>query len=291
MAIEGLVFAVPVFEYWWQLIGKFHPLIIHFPIVFVCLLFLLDLFIQFVQKDESIFKLRSYILYISLVTSIVAFLTGLLAAGFYPEMDLLVERHKTLAILSLSFLTIHAVVWFYSKLRSKYFLVFLLLSFATLVLISLTGEAGAIIVRETTPFQTKVDYRKRTRILNDGYEVLKFPPEKLESYLRENITYSDVHEVFVRNRCSNCHSEQFNGNNFSGMTEGKTPWLELDDKGKLKDFEKSFFYTKVILKNTMPPKGEVRAVAGLNAAERLILLEWLVNNLKFEPPENSDNEE
>ena len=41
----------------------------------------------------------------------------------------------------------------------------------------------------------------------------------------------------------------------------------------------------------MPPKGEVRDVAGLSAADRLILLEWLVNNLKLQPPENSDIEE
>lgn len=291
MAVE--VLPIPTFEYWWQFIGKFHPLVIHFPIVFLIVLFVTDLFYFFTHKTEFLFKLRSVILYISVLTAIVAVATGLMASGFYPENDLLVEHHKSLAILALIVISANAIAWFYSpfRWRIKYFVGFFTLSLATMVLISLTGEAGAIIVRDTTPFQTKVDLSRKYRILNDSYEVLKFPSEKLRSYLRENITYTDVHEVFVRNRCANCHTEQFSGKDFSGLMEGQHPWLTLDEKGNLKDFEKSLLYTKVILKNTMPPKGEVRDVAGLNAADRLVLLEWLVNNLKFQPPENSEIEE
>lgn len=293
MVGEGINLAIPTFEHWWQFVGKFHPVVIHFPIVFLIVLFLVDLFYFFTQKTEFLFKLRSVILYTSVFTTLVAVVTGLMAAEFYPKNDLLVEHHKSLSILAIIVITGHAITWFYSpfRWRIKYFVGFFTLSLATMVLISLTSEAGGIIVRDTTPFQTKIDLSKKYPILNDGYEVLKFPAEKLRSYLKENITYSDVHEVFVRNKCASCHAEQFDKADFKGLTEGENPWLILDDKGILKDFDKSIFYTKVILKNTMPPKGEVRDVAGLSAADRLILLEWLVNNLKLQPPENSDIEE
>lgn len=291
MAVEA--FTPSAFENLGNFLGLFHPLFIHFPIVFLVVLFVWDAYFFFAQKTGFFFIFRSAVLYLGSLFVLASLATGLLAAGAYPENDTLVERHERLAILLMAAVLIHAVLWFFSSLstRIRFNAVFITLSLTTLILVSITAEYGAIIVHDTTLFQLKPELKNDNEVINTRSDRLDSSAESLRSFLRENIDHKDAREVFERNKCASCHAKKFSSDDFMGFTKGRHPWLSLDENGDLKDLENSPFYKKVILKNTMPPKGEVRDVAGLNAADRLILIEWLFNNLKFHPSENAGIEE
>lgn len=294
MLLETVNLIVPTFAHWWEFAGKFHPIVIHYPIVLLTILFFIDIAYLISREFKLFFQLRSVVLYVSFLTVIPSVVTGYLAAWLYPDNDVLVGHHQSLALITLILITGHAVAWYFSpqKWRLKYFLGFFILSVSSIALVSLTGEAGALIVRDTTPFQSRATSSKANPVLIDSFEVKKFDADKLENYLKSNISNSDVHKIFVDNQCSKCHAEQFSKVDFEGFSQGDKPWIILKN-GAVEDYKSSLFYKTVILNNSMPLKNTVREEAGLTASERLILIEWLKNNLKILPPpeEIPDNEE
>lgn len=289
MLIEIAELSVPVFEHWWQFFGKLHPLVVHFPIVLLTILFIIDLLYLIVRDNSHFFPIRSVVLYSTVGITIPTIVTGFFASWFYPETDVLIQHHKSLGIFTFLMIIGHSIVWYSTsgERRKKYFFVFLLLSLGSIILVSITGEAGGIIIRETTPFQTKINL-KQPKILNDSFLVKRYNLEKLDSYLRENITYIDVKPIFEQNGCIQCHSEHFSQPNLEGFFQGEMKWLNKTPDGKIEDFTKSVFYNKVILNNTMPPKGYLRDQPGLPPADRLILIEWLKNGMKESTPQEEE---
>ncbi|MFN4173576.1 MAG: DUF2231 domain-containing protein [Parachlamydiaceae bacterium] len=270
-----------------KILGLLHPIVIHFPIVFLVVLFVWDAFFFFKEKRAFFYKFKSILLILSMTAVLSAFLTGLALENAYPENEPFVERHKLFAIFLLIFVSIYGLLWFFisPEKRVRGNALFFVFSLLLLVLVSFTADYGAIIMRDSTLFQTKFEPEEAIEPKIVNFDNKNTSIESLRTFLKESIDQNEVQAVFERNKCASCHAKKFLSENFSGFAKGRKPWISVDEKGNIIDLEKSPFYINVIKKNTMPPKGEVREEAGLSVSERLILLEWLQNNLKLRSPE------
>ncbi|WP_109829724.1 FN3 associated domain-containing protein [Reichenbachiella versicolor] len=109
---------------WLQPLGRMHPMILHFPIAFVALLVLLDLFRK--QLDESSYrKVNRFLLWLTSLSTIVAVLMGffLYKEGYDSE---LMTIHKwtgaSIAYLCYLLLLLDAKSWIYKTLLYGSFL-------------------------------------------------------------------------------------------------------------------------------------------------------------------------
>ena len=83
--LPGLVWADPISEptitaWYWVLIGRLHPLLVHFPIGLIAIAFLLDLLRKMRQKTELLPAIR-IILLVAAISSILSVIAGLLLAN------------------------------------------------------------------------------------------------------------------------------------------------------------------------------------------------------------------
>ncbi|MCK5440824.1 MAG: hypothetical protein KAJ23_02925, partial [Maribacter sp.] len=121
---------------WLQPIGRMHPLILHFPIALIILLFLLDVFQSHIEENSYI-KIRIFLLYFTGLTTALSALMGFflsLEGGYGLE---LMERHKWLGV-ALCYV-IYALILSY-KYGSSIYRIFL---YSSMVLVVLSGHMGA----------------------------------------------------------------------------------------------------------------------------------------------------
>lgn len=120
--------------FWLQPIGRMHPLLLHFPVAFIALLVLLDLFRK--QIDPASYeKVNYFLLLLTSLTTVVATIMGLLLSleGYESE---LMSLHKWIGI-AISFI-VYALVLVY---RSKKF--YQVLLYSSLVGVVFGGHFGA----------------------------------------------------------------------------------------------------------------------------------------------------
>lgn len=113
--------------FWLQPMGRMHPLLLHFPVAFIALLVLLNLFRKQIDPD-SFLKLNYFLLLLTSLTTVLATITGLLLSleGYESELMLF---HKWIGI-TISFIVYALVLMYRSK---KVYLVLLYFSFVGVV--------------------------------------------------------------------------------------------------------------------------------------------------------------
>lgn len=113
--------------FWLQPVGRMHPLLLHFPVAFIALLVLLNLFKKQIDPD-SFLKLNYFLLLLTSLTTVLATITGLLLSLEGYESALMLF-HKWIGI-TISFIVYASVLMYRSK---KMYLILLYFSFVGVV--------------------------------------------------------------------------------------------------------------------------------------------------------------
>lgn len=184
------VFKVPVVL---ELLARFHPLVLHFPIVAILLVALLELgdFIKLIRLNDGV---RGILILIGALTAIIAILTGFLlyqSGGYSGE---LVTWHFFGGIASgiLTLITAIAFLYYYrNKKFSKYYLACVVL---TVMTVSITSHLGGS--------------------LTHGEDFLTEPIERFQALKGANIKtreemvlFDDVVMAFIDVKCRSCHNQ------------------------------------------------------------------------------------
>ncbi len=140
--LPGLVWADPISEptitaWYWVLIGRLHPLLVHFPIGLIAIAFLLDLLRKMRQKTELLPAIR-IILLVAVISSILSVIAGLLLANSESYGGELMGVHQWTGISTL-LLCLLATGFYYNR-HHRMGSVFLMMSFFSMVV---AGHFGA----------------------------------------------------------------------------------------------------------------------------------------------------
>lgn len=272
-------------------IGAFHPILVHFPIVFFTLAVALDLW-QYLTQDRTPSYYSHWLFFLGALSLAPTIITGIDQSGNHSE-TIHLYLHQSLAYFLAALVLAQTVIRLF-YLKGTYFIsnqYIIFLSVVIFLVVSLTGDVGGILSRGTTPFSPEnqssnnFDYNSA-----DPKEVRKYTPKELSEYLVKKIDVLDVIPIFERHRCASCHSDRFEEgipSKFTAKTEEEEPWFERDDANKLVEWEKSPFYKTTILLNRMPID-EDKNSTGISWSDRLTLIHWLENNAPTEIPKKQE---
>ncbi|MGS0524235.1 c-type cytochrome domain-containing protein [Zobellia nedashkovskayae] len=167
--------------FWVQPLGRMHPLVLHFPVAFIVLLVLLNLFKN--QLEPASFeKINFALLLLTSFTTVLATLMGLLLSleGYDSE---LLTLHKWVGI-ALCFV-IYALVWFYAYKK-----VFQVLLYVGLIGVLVGGHFGAGLTHGTNFLMEPITASK-------------------EEIVDENTPiYSAYIAPVLKAKCTSCHNPQ-----------------------------------------------------------------------------------
>lgn len=253
----------------WLFIGRFHPLIVHLPIGFILLAFLMELMAK-IQRFRHLEQSVAFVLSLGILTAIGAAVFGYLLSlsGEYQGSTL--DWHLYLGLATLVFATIALVL----KSKKSATVYFAFLS-ATVICLTFTGHLGGNLTHGS-------DYLVRY-MPNKMRAVVGLPPKKTEqsrtiTNLEEAIVFDDFIKPITDSKCESCHNAE--------KTKGD---LRLDTKeGFIKGGENgpslvpgqpahSELFKRVNLpkghEDLMPPDGKKPL-----SKEEIALLEWWINN-------------
>ena len=176
---------------WLQVVGRMHPLILHFPVVLISLYALATLIFGFNKKstDESYKNLTDILLLLAALSSVVTAIAGLFLSreeGYDPEALL---WHKWSGV-TISFFTLG---WYYfSKQVQAKKLISFFTSAVALMLIIFAGHQGAGI--------------------SHGQNFLLAPmlPEKKQPVVspEEAVVFADMVKPILKAKCESCHNDK-----------------------------------------------------------------------------------
>lgn len=141
-----------------EFLASIHPVVVHFPIAFFVLYFLLETIGTLFKKDFFT-KTALFVLSLGVFFSLIAVLTGNQAHetfkylnNSYDYANQLIERHEELATLSLWYFTILLFIRVFLIIKKKFTSIprylFILFALIGCVLILLTGYYGGVLVFE-----------------------------------------------------------------------------------------------------------------------------------------------
>lgn len=186
-----------------QFLGRLHPLVVHFPIGILFVGF----FFECLSQIKGYKKLRVAVqpaLLVGVVFAIVSVITGLYLSDEGGYDDELLERHKTLGIVTAVFgvavyaLRLAARAYFQDKARKRMF--YFVLFVPLIILVSLTGHFGGSMTHGE-------DYL--FAIAGNGEEAVD-PAMKLQtiSNIDNAEFYPDIIQPILESRCYSCHSSR-----------------------------------------------------------------------------------
>ncbi|WP_297337839.1 c-type cytochrome domain-containing protein [Algoriphagus sp.] len=236
---------------WLQILGRSHPLVLHFPIVLL-LLGASFSFIPAIEQNSDLKKLAQLIWIIGINFAGISVLAGLvLSLEEYSGETLNLHQWTGWAVFIL------ATVLYFLKDSSKFFLKTGSLLLALLVV--LAGHWGASLTHGETFLLAPI-----------------FPEETAQTNLSDAEIFKDVIQPILQTKCVSCHKE--------GKVKGK---LRLDNPedlvkgGKSGPFvvggnlKESLLIQRIHLpldeKKHMPPKDKIQ----LNEEEKTLLAEWV----------------
>ena len=184
-----------------QFFGRFHPVLVHFPIGILILAFLFECLSRF----SGYRKIRVAIppsLLLGAAFAIASSVSGYFLSQEGGYDDDLLERHKTLGIATAFFSTIvfllyvNARSFFQDKVRRKTF--YLVLFIPLIILVSLTGHFGGSITHGEDYLFEMVN---KSNVAVD-------PSVKLGAIaeIDKAVLYADIIQPILEARCYSCHS-------------------------------------------------------------------------------------
>lgn len=253
----------------WLFIGRFHPLIVHLPIGFILLAFLMELMAK-MPKFRHLEQSVSFVLFLGILTSVGAAVFGYLLSlsGEYQGSTL--DWHLWLGLSTLAFAII-ALVLKVKKVDTAYFT---FLS-ASVICLTFTGHLGGNLTHGS-------DYL--VRYMPNGLRAMAgMPPKTVKkssqiTNLEEAIVFDDLIKPIMDNNCESCHNAEKTkgdlrldikegylkgGENGPSLVPGQPAHSELIKRVKLsKDHE-----------DVMPPEGKKPL-----SKDEIALLEWWITN-------------
>lgn len=260
-----------------QMIGQFHPIFLHFPIVLFVAALVTDI-LNYYGRSRA-FSVGHWLIISGVIMCIPTIITGLAAAEAFDATDPFLEKHRYLGFATgiwgslYAGLRISAMRW-ELPLAPKHYLG---LSALLVALVWWTSDYGGLVTRGVTPFNSTEPFHLEEKT-KEHAEII---PKQLEKQFFRQISVNDVRVIFGDYHCHECHAKQFAGDKPRNFFEGKHPFLERNGDGSLKDFKESNFYRVVVVENRMPKESEGQS-QGLTIGERLILLAWLENGAPME---------
>ncbi|MEQ9440197.1 MAG: c-type cytochrome domain-containing protein [Cyclobacteriaceae bacterium] len=269
LLLSGLLLSLPLFPFaqppvsdWVYFLGRFHPLIIHFPIVLVGLLLFLEVLHALRWINVSL-SLRGLMLGLAMLSSLVAILLGFLLyrtgeyTGEIMQLHLWAGVGVAVGTLWLGFLYLHALQYPVAFYQHAYLLVLLM----TNGILAFASHQGGSLTHGT-------------EYLTEYLPSLQPVPTKSEE---EMLVYEDVIIPMLDAKCYSCHNEH--------KTKGDlllTSLADMTNGGKSGEAglvpgqpEQSEVWERVALPAThddhMPPEGK----PALTATE-MDLLQWWI---------------
>jgi len=258
----------------WLFIGRFHPLIVHLPIGFILLAFLMELMAK-IPRFKHLEQSVSFVLSLGILTSVGAALFGYLLSlsGEYQGSTLKWHLYLGLATLGL------AIVALVLKSRASGTAYFTALS-ASVICLTFTGHLGGNLTHGS-------DYLVRY-MPNKLRLMAGLPPKQTSTApkitnLEEAIIFDDFIKPITDSKCESCHNAEKTkgdlrldikegflkgGENGPSLAPGQPAQSELFKRVKLpKDHE-----------DVMPPDGK----KPLNGDEIALLEWWITHEASFD---------
>lgn len=256
---------VPDFVYFF---GRFHPLVIHFPIVLVFLVLFFELLKRFKKVPISA-NLIGIILAIALLGSLVALGLGFLLFYTGEYAGDIMERHLWGGVILTAALALACFLFlqsYQSGSSISYLSYFIVLVFANVALFYTSHQGGSL----THGSEFLTEYMPSINTQDDEWE-----PKPME----EMLVFEDMIIPIMDKKCMSCHN--------SNKTKGELILTSYEDilKGgksehptlKPGDLGKSEMFQRVMLPvdddKHMPPDGKVPLTQ-----EEITLLEWWIKN-------------
>lgn len=254
--------AVPV---WLQVVGRMHPLVLHFPVVLVILYAITILITSFRKNrtDESLSHTADFVLLLAALSSVITALAGLFLSreeGYDAEA---LQWHKWSGVV-ISFFTLG---WYYfsKRVQAKKF-VSIATSLLAIVLITFAGHQGAGITH--------------------GQNFLLAPmlPEKKQIVVspEEAVVFAHMVKPIIEAKCESCHNNKKAKGELIMETEELL--LKGGKSGKLWDStaaDLGLMLRRVHLpleaKKHMPPQGKPQ----LTDEEIEIITQWIRKGADF----------
>ena len=243
-----------------NLVGHFHPLLVHLPIGIL----LFAILIHWLSKKEKYTSFEKIVPFTYLIGALSAILTcisglALSTSGEYDEKILF--YHQWLGIL-VAVLSIAGV--FFTKKKKEKFLQWV--SISLLIVIILTGHFGGTLTHGA-------GYLTKGGIAS---KIVKVKPSITNA--QEAVLYTDIIQPIVEEKCYGCHSQIKQKGKL--RLDGKEWILKGGEDGIIihnSNALKSELYKRIILdpldEKHMPPKGKPQ----ITEKER-VLLEWWINS-------------
>src|SRR6478735_1147313 len=250
---------------WLQVLGRLHPVVLHFPIVLMLVYAVTILLVPKTIKAESWFiELGEWVLLATALTAVITALMGLLLSreGGYDADN--IALHKYTGIIT-SFLLF--IIYFSRHFFKQQVILSKLLSAFTALMIVWAGHLGAdithgenFVLAPVTPAHTKPQVG-----------------------LRDAFIYADLVEPILEARCMGCHNSKKAKGEL--VMETKELLLKGGKNGKLWDTTKTdlgLMMRRIHLplesKEHMPPEGKPQ----LTDEEAAVLYEWIKEGSVFD---------
>jgi len=254
-------------SWFWTFIGRFHPMIVHFPVSLVFVALFMDIVAGF-KKTINFKTAVKLLIVISAVSSVIAVITGLLLSGSGDYGAEALSRHQWAGIVTMILVSFTAFAWYkFSGVVQKVFLVI------TAVGVTIAGHYGASLTHGDE-YLTEMIPGGKAEKNSDAKFVLAFQNSGTLTDEQVQELNLQVRSILAHN-CYNCHG--------AAKVKGK---LRLDSKEfVMKGGEngavlvpgspqKSELIKRILLprghKEAMPNKGK-----GLTKDEIAILEYWI----------------
>ncbi len=191
-------------SFWlWQLLGRFHPLIVHFPIGLLCVTLFLEL-IHWKRKPNHNQPAIRLLLWIGTISALLAVVFGLLLANSENAEGDTLEIHRWSGIAT--FILSAAALFFHQKEKQSLYRTLLIFTVAG---VSVAGHYGAMLTHGETYLSEVLP------VGNDDYQQVEASSATLLTFasLGETLTDQQVQDLnlevrtILAHNCYNCHGE------------------------------------------------------------------------------------
>ncbi len=257
-----------------ELIGRFHPVLVHLPIG-ILLFALLLLWLSRMQKYSSLAPAVRIALLLGAISAIVSCISGLFLAsnGDYDEQTVVLHKWMGLLVAMISS-SCYVLFSFPNSFQGQKKIAFGL-SGALFVMIFITGHLGGTLTHGegflTEPLQ---------KIFEDS---VPLAGKKIIPNVQEAKVYDDIIQPLLQNKCYRCHSSV---KQKGGLRLDTREWIVKGGKdGEILgsgSIEKSELYKRLTLdpleEHHMPPKGRPQP----SEAEIALIHWWISSGTSFD---------
>ena len=260
-----------------EILGDFHPLIVHFPIGIFGLI-AISLVLSKIGKIElpmSYFRLTNCFCLFTLILAVAFGLASENSRAYSGNDALLLEWHEQLGFGTLATYSLACLFLFLSSQRKSFFNYYLIFFVFSFLLISIGGHFGSTIVRGEITL-IKLFYQEKENNSDSNSSVKTNTPEPILTSKVIAVDFeSQIKPIFEEN-CYKCHGEK--------KQKGKLRLDTNDFKKIIEPFEpeKSKLYELITLpednEDLMPPKD-----GPLTKESIQLIFDWIKQGAKTIP--------